>query len=171
MVTSRILTHRRRHQAHRPGTPQARPRPTEQPFQLGSSRLVRRIRLREHARIYLAGAAVLLLTAVYVLVSVQTTGTSYELARLQDQQQQLQADQDQLGYQQATLHTPARRQQEAVQQGMVRPMPAGYLAPQPLGFDTTAPLDQVRGERSMGDLLATVAAMVLRAGSPAAKAA
>jgi hypothetical protein len=128
------------------------------------------MRLREHARVYLAGAVLVSLTGVYLLVSVQTTGTSYELNRLQDQQRQLQADQDQLGYQQATLHTPARRQQEALQQGMVRPMPAGYLAPQPPGFDVAAPLDQVGGHHTLGDLFAAVAWMVLRAGSPATKA-
>ena len=53
---------------------------------------------------------------------------------------QLIAEQDQLRYQEATLHAPAQVEQQAVQSGMQRTVPVTYVAGQPIAIDLQAPI-------------------------------
>ena len=66
--------------------------------------------------------------------------SSYDIARLQDQQRQLIAEQDQLRYQEVTLHAPAQVQQQALASGMLRVVPAKYVPGQIVAIDLQAPV-------------------------------
>ncbi|TMG25270.1 MAG: hypothetical protein E6H95_12210 [Chloroflexi bacterium] len=56
------------------------------------------------------------------------------------QQRQLIAEQDQLRYQEVTMHAPAMVQQQAAQSGMQRVVPSSYVAGSPVAIDLTTPL-------------------------------
>lgn len=152
MVTTRTI-HRRRLTAGVAGRHSAAPssrrrRRTRLDLALAQSTAARRLRLSAFARAYAVAAAVLALAVAYLFVGAQLTQTSYQLSRLQQQQADLQASQDQLRYQAAALHTPARVEQAAGQAGLQRTAPAGYQPYQPVAIDLGAPIGADRPEDS-----------------------
>jgi cell division protein FtsL len=105
-----------------------------------SGAAVDRFRVRSYARAYLAAAALMVLAIVYLAVSAQATQTSYDLNRLKEQSAQMQAEQDQLRYQDARMHTPAGVQRAATAAGMQRAAAARYAGPPPVTIDLDAPI-------------------------------
>lgn len=162
MVTTQILTRRRTDQT-RSRRPALRPRRSAQPMlvQLASSPVARRLRLRAFGSFYVLGAVTLGLAVFNLMLAAQSTQSSYQLTSLQAANKQLAADQQQLRYQEAAQHTPARVEQEARQQGMSRPMASGYVGAQPLPFDLQAPLSAPPSAGSAGDLLGAALRAVL----------
>ena len=77
---------------------------------------------------------------LYRQIAAQITQYSYDITRLQDQQRQLVAEQDQLRYQEVTLHAPAQVQQQAAQSGMQRIVPSSYVQGTQVAIDLTAPV-------------------------------
>jgi hypothetical protein len=82
----------------------------------------------------------------YLAIAAQITQASYDISRLQDQQRQLLAEQDQLRYQEVTLHAPAQVQQQAAQSGMQRVVPSSYVQGQQVAVDLTAPVGASAGD-------------------------
>lgn len=136
MVTTRILTRRRLTAG---GT--TRRRRSSRPLfaEIADSPAARRLRLSTFARVYAAAAVVLLLAVAYLVVAAQATQSSYELSRLKDQNGQLQAEQDQLRYNLAATHTPARVEQSAAAAGLQRSNQPRYVRYQPVAVDLNAP--------------------------------
>ncbi len=150
MVTTRTI-HRRRlsagtkgHAAH----PSRRRRRTRLDLAIAGTVAARRLRLSSFARVYLVAGALLFLAVAYLVVGAQLTQTSYELSRLQQQQADLSATQDQLRYQAASMHTPARVEQAATTAGLQRTSPAGYPAYQPVAIDLGAAIGAGRPDDS-----------------------
>jgi cell division protein FtsL len=108
--------------------------------QVASATAVERLRLNSFGHAYLGLGAVLIAVLFYLGLAAQITQASYDITRLQDQQRQLVAEQDQLRYQEATLHAPAQVQQQAAQSGMQRVVPSGYVTGQPVAIDLTRPV-------------------------------
>lgn len=139
--------------------------------QLARSTVGQQLRLRTFGRYYVAGGITVALAVGNLMLSAQATQTSYELDQLQSQHSQLQAEQQQLGYQSATLHTPAKVQQESRGLGMNLPTASGYLTPQALPFDLSAPLTPSPEGGSLWQLLRAAADTMLGASVvPGAKA-
>ena len=109
-------------------------------MQVASSVASERLHLNAFGHAYLGLGAVLLCGLFYLALAAQITQSSYEITRLQDQQSQLLAEQDQLRYQEVTLHAPAQVQQQAAQSGMQRAAPSTYVAGQPVAIDLQAPV-------------------------------
>jgi hypothetical protein len=109
-------------------------------MQVASSTAAERLRLNSFGHAYLGVGAVLIAVLFYLALAAQITQNSYDITRLQDQQRQLIAEQDQLRYQEVTLHAPAQVQQQAAQSGMQRVVPSGYVTGQPVALDLTAPV-------------------------------
>ena len=109
-------------------------------MQVASATAVERLRLNSFGHAYLGLGGVLIAVLFYLGLAAQITQASYDITRLQDQQRQLIAEQDQLRYQEVTLHAPAQVQQQAAQSGMQRVVPSGYVTGQPVAFDLTAPV-------------------------------
>ena len=109
-------------------------------MQVASSTAAERLRLNSFGHAYLGVGAVLIAVLFYLALAAQITQNSYDITRLQDQQRQLIAEQDQLRYQEVTLHAPAQVQQQAAQSGMQRVVPSGYVTGQPVAIDLTAPV-------------------------------
>jgi cell division protein FtsL len=108
--------------------------------QVASATAVERLRLNSFGHAYLGLGAVLIAVLFYLGLAAQITQASYDITRLQDQERQLIAEQDQLRYQEATLHAPAQVQQQAAQSGMQRVVPSGYVTGQPVAIDLTRPV-------------------------------
>jgi hypothetical protein len=108
--------------------------------QVASATAVERLRLNSFGHAYLGLGGVLIAVLFYLGLAAQITQASYDITRLQDQQRQLIAEQDQLRYQEVTQHAPAQVQQQAAQSGMQRVVPSGYVTGQPVAFDLTAPV-------------------------------
>ena len=138
MVTPRILQRRRLVPAatgHRRRRASARP-----VLEQAGGVAARRLGLtRGLTRLYVAGAVLLLFATGYLVLAAQATQSSYDLARLKQQHQQLQAQRDQLRFQDATLHAPARVEQEAQASGMQRHADQKAILGQPLRFDLQRP--------------------------------
>ena len=98
-----------------------------------------RLQLSSFAHAYLGLGAALVAILFYLALAAQVTQSSYDITRLQDQQRQLIAEQDQLRYQEVTLHAPAQVQQSAAQSGMQRTPPVAYVPGQPIAIDLGAP--------------------------------
>ncbi|MFZ0216658.1 MAG: hypothetical protein WAM30_12055 [Candidatus Dormiibacterota bacterium] len=150
MVTSRILNRRRL----APGQTQNRRHVTRQrrsarPALLRAAAYADAIRLRlgVFARVYVLGAAAVVVTIAYLAVSAQATGSSYQLNQLQAQQSQLTSEGGQLSYQEAMLHTPARVQIAAQKQGLARPTTFDSVPFQPVTFDVYQPIGQTRPDQ------------------------
>ena len=109
-------------------------------MQVASSTAAEKLHLSSFGHAYLGVGAVLIAVLFYLALAAQITIASYDIARLQDQQRQLIAEQDQLRYQEVTLHAPAQVQQQAAQSGMQRVVPSGYVAGQAVAIDLTAPV-------------------------------
>lgn len=146
MVNTRILTSRRQLGMSRPG--HARRRRSAWPLlaTVASSPSAERLGLSSFTRAY-AGAAVLLtLVIVYLLLAAQATQTSYELDRLRAQNTQLLAAQDQLRYQDASLHTTAGIAQAAGSAGLQHANLPKYIGYQPAAINLSAPIGPGRAQ-------------------------
>jgi hypothetical protein len=108
--------------------------------QVASAAAAERLRLSSFGHAYLGVGAVLIAVLFYLGLAAQITQNSYDITRLQDQQRTLLAEQDQLRYQEVTLHAPAQVQQQAAQTGMQRVVPSGFVTSQPVAIDLTAPV-------------------------------
>jgi hypothetical protein len=99
-----------------------------------------RLRVNVFGHAYLGVGVVVIGLLFYLAIAAQITQASYEISRLQDQQTQLLAEQDQLRYQEVTMHAPAQVQQQAAQSGMQRVVPSNYVQGQQVAVDLTAPV-------------------------------
>jgi len=88
----------------------------------------------------MAVGAVVIVLLFYLGIAAQITASSYDISRLQDQQRQLIAEQDQLRYQEVTLHAPAQVQRQAAQSGMQRIVPSSYVQGNQVAVDLTTPI-------------------------------
>lgn len=140
MTSTRILTRRRLTVAGAQHAPARRRRRTRGFVQVASSVAAERLRLNAYGHAYLCAGAAFICILFYLALAAQVTQASYDIARLQDQQRQLIAEQDQLRYQEVTLHAPAQVQQQATQSGMQRVAPSSYVAGQEVALDLTAPV-------------------------------
>src|SRR5207247_1048627 len=87
-----------------------------------------------------SAVGLLVLVIAYLLVGTQATQTSYEVDNLRDRSAQLQADQGQLRYQDARMHTQARIAQSATSAGLQHGNPPRYAGYQPVALDLAAPI-------------------------------
>ncbi|HLQ15157.1 MAG TPA: hypothetical protein VK256_04785 [Candidatus Eisenbacteria bacterium] len=141
MTSTRILARRRLSIAGAQHAPAPRRRRRTRGFmQVASSTAAEKLHLSSFGHAYLGVGAVLIAVLFYLALAAQITIASYDITRLQDQQRQLIAEQDQLRYQEVTLHAPAQVQQQAAQSGMQRVVPSGYVAGQAVAIDLTAPV-------------------------------
>jgi hypothetical protein len=108
--------------------------------QVASAAATERLRLNRFGHAYVGVGAVVIALFFYLALAAQITQSSYDISRLQDQQRQLIAEQDQLRYQEVTLHAPAQVQQQASQSGMQRVVPASYVPGQMVAIDLAAPV-------------------------------
>lgn len=143
MTSTRILARRRL------GTTGAAPHVTAPPrrrrrtrgfVQVAGAVAAERLRLNLFGHAYLGVGAVLIGLLFYLAIAAQITAASYDITRLQDQQRQLIAEQDQLRYQEVTLHAPAQVQQQAAHSGMERVVPSSFVAGQAVAVDLAAPV-------------------------------
>ena len=109
-------------------------------MQVAGAAAAERLHLHGFGHAYVGVGAVVIVLLFYLAIAAQITQSSYDIARLQDQQRQLIAEQDQLRYQEVTLHAPAQVQQQAAQTGMQRVLPARYVSGQPVAIDLTSPI-------------------------------
>jgi hypothetical protein len=108
--------------------------------QVASATASERLRLNAFGHAYLVVGAGLAAVLLYLGLAAQVMQSSYQISQLQDQQRQLVSEQDQLRYQEATLHAPAQVQQQAVQSGMQRVPPSTYVTEPAVAIDLTAPI-------------------------------
>jgi hypothetical protein len=133
LISTRILARRRLSTEGAQHAPAPRRRRRTRGFvQVASSTAAERLHLSSFGHAYLGLGAVLIAVLFYL--------------GLQSQQSQLIAEQDQLRYQEVTLHAPAQVQQQAAQSGMQRNVPTGYVAGQPVAIDLTAPVGATAGD-------------------------
>ncbi len=124
MVTTRTLQHRRARHAPAHRRRRMRRDAIERAGLLAADRL--RAAGDRHFRAYMGMAMVITALVSYLVLAAQVTQTSYELARLQNQQTELLAEQGQLRLQEADAHTPAEVEHDAKQAGLQRQAPRGY---------------------------------------------
>jgi hypothetical protein len=131
-------------------------------MQVASSTAAEKLQLNSFGHAYLGVGAVLIVVLFYLGLAAQITQSSYDITRLQEQQRQLIAEQEQLRYQEVTLHAPAQVQQSAAKSGMQRVVPSGYVAGQAVAIDLTAPIGDAPNDttplwaRAMAALLNSV---------------
>ena len=142
MTSTRILARRRLATTSAPHVtaPPRRRRRTRGFVQVASAAATERLRLNRFGHAYVGVGAVVIALFFYLALAAQITQSSYDISRLQDQQRQLIAEQDQLRYQEVTLHAPAQVQQQASQSGMQRVIPASYVPGQMVAIDLAAPV-------------------------------
>lgn len=140
MISTRILTRRRLGTAGVQHVPARRRRRTRGFVQVATSATVERLHLNAFGHAYLGLGAVLICVLFYLAIAAQITQSSYEIARLQDQQRQLLAEQDQLQYQEVTQHAPASVQRSAVQSGMERTTPNRFVNSHAVAINLSAPI-------------------------------
>lgn len=140
MISTRILTRRRLGTAGVQHAPVRRRRRTRGFVQVASSTAAERLHLNAFGHAYLGLGAVLIAVLFYLALAAQITASSYDIARLQDQQRQLLAEQDQLRYQEVTQHAPAEVQQSAERSGMQRTNPHKFVSSQLVTIDLQAPI-------------------------------
>jgi hypothetical protein len=122
-------------------TPPPRRRRRTQGFvQVATATATERLRLNAFGHAYVIVGAAIAAVLLYLGLAAQVTQYSYEISSLQDQQRQLVAEQDQLRYQEATLHAPGQVAQQAEQGGMQRVPPSSYVTQPPVAIDLTAPI-------------------------------
>ena len=122
-----------------PHAPVRRRRRTRGFVQVASAVAVERLRLNSFGQAYLWLGAALILVIFYLALAAQVTASSYDITRLQSEQRQLLAEQDQLQYQEVTAHAPAQVQSHAAQSGMQRAARVSYVQAQPVAIDLGAP--------------------------------
>jgi hypothetical protein len=120
--------------------PPRRRRRTRGFVQVAGAVAAERLRLNLFGHAYMAVGAFVIVILFYLAIAAQITQNSYDIARLQDQQRQLIAEQDQLRYQEVTLHAPAQVQQQAQQTGMQRVVPSNYVGGTEVAIDLGAPV-------------------------------
>ena len=108
--------------------------------QVASATASERLRLNSFGHAYLAMGLVLAAILIYLALAAEVTQASYQIAQLQDQQRTLLAEQDQLRYQEVTLHAPAQVEQQAAQSGLQRVPPTTYVSSAPVAIDLQAPV-------------------------------
>ena len=140
MISTRILTRRRLGAARTQHAPARRRRRTRGFVQVAGSVAADRLHLNAFGHAYLGLGAVLICVLFYLALAAQITQASYDITKLQDQQRLLLAEQDQLRYQEVTLHAPAQVQQQAAQSGMQRAAPSTYVVGQPVAINLAAPV-------------------------------
>jgi len=151
LISTRILTRRRQGAPSSPAAhparggqlahaPARRRRRTRGFVQVASATASERLRLNTFGHAYVVVGLLLGAILVYLVLAAQVTQASYDITRLQDQQRQLLAEQDQLRYQEVTLHAPAQIEQQAAQSGMQRVPPVNYIPSQPVAIDLQAPI-------------------------------
>ena len=148
MTSTRILARRRLTVSGAPHKPLGAPAPqapgarrrrrTRGFVQVASAAAAERLHLSGLSHAYFALAGVVVVVLFYLALAGQITQASYEIAGLQDQQRQLIAEQDQLRYQEVTLHAPAQVQQQAAQSGMQRVLPTRFVTGRPVAIDLGA---------------------------------
>jgi hypothetical protein len=109
-------------------------------MQVASAVAAERLRLNVFGHAYIFVGAAVIVVLFYLAIAAQITQASYDITRLQEQQRQLIAEQDQLRYQEVTQHAPAQVQQHAQQSGMRRVVPARYVNGQQIAVDLAAPV-------------------------------
>src|SRR5437870_7658293 len=143
LTSTRILARRRL------GTTGAAPHVTAPPrrrrrtrgfVQVATAVAAERLRLNVFGHAYMAVGAFVIVVLFYLAIAAQITQASYDIARLQDQQRQLVAEQAQLRYQEVPLHAPAQVQQQAQQSGMQRVVPSSFVQGTQVAVDLTAPV-------------------------------
>lgn len=143
MTSTRILARRRLGTTsaapHVAAAPR-RPRRARGFVQVASAAAAERLRVNVLGHAYFGVGAAVIGLLFYLAIAAQITQSSYDISRLQDQQRQLISEQDQLRYQEVTMHAPAQVQQQAAQGGMQRVVPSSYVAGQPVAVDLTAPV-------------------------------
>jgi Tfp pilus assembly protein PilN len=140
LISTRILTRRRLGTAGVQHAPVRRRRRTRGFVQVASSTAAERLHLNAFGHAYLGLGAVLIAVLFYLALAAQITSASYDIARLQEQQRQLLAEQDQLRYQEVTQHAPAEVQQTAERSGMQRMNPRKFVSSQLVAIDLQAPI-------------------------------
>ena len=121
-------------------SPPRRRRRTRGFVQVAGSVAAERLHVSTFGRAYVFVGAAVIAVLFYLAIAAQITQSSYDIARLQDQQRQLLAEQDALRYQEVTMHAPAQVQQQATQSGMQRVAPATYVPGVELAVDLSAPI-------------------------------
>jgi Tfp pilus assembly protein PilN len=124
-------------QPHTP-TPPRRRRRTRGFVQVAGAVARERLHLNLFGHAYMAVGGVVVVLLFYLAIAAQITQASYDISRLQDQQRQLIAEQDQLRYEEVTLHAPAQVQQQAAQSGMQRVVPSSYVQGSAVAIDLGA---------------------------------
>ena len=138
MVTTRIQTTRRRLGPARAGGATRRLRAA---WPLAAAEATAgRLGLASSPRAAAAALGLLVLALAYLVVGTQTTQTSYEVDSLRDRSTQLQAEQGQLRYRAAGMHTQARIAQSAAGAGLQHGNQPRYASAQPVAIDLTAPI-------------------------------
>jgi hypothetical protein len=140
LISTRTLTRRRLGSAGVQHVPARRRRRTRGFVQVASTVAADRLHLNAFGHAYIGLGAAVICVLFYLAVAAQITQSSYEIARLQDQQRQLLSEQDQLRYQEVTQHAPASVQQAAAQSGMERTSPSKFVTTQPVAIDLQAPI-------------------------------
>ena len=107
-----------------------------QPAQLA---LPARLRFGAFGRVYLLVLGVVVATLLYLVQAAGATQASYEIGRLQAQQQDLLAEQDHLKYEEASLKSPAQIESEAGQANLTRPQPYRYVKYLDAGVNLDSP--------------------------------
>jgi hypothetical protein len=118
--------------------PVRRRRRTRGFVQVASTAAADRLHLNAFGHAYLGLGAVVICVLFYLALAAQITQSSYDISRLQDQQRQLLAEQDQLRYQEVTQHAPAQVQRAAAQSGMGRITPTRYVTSPAVAIDLQA---------------------------------
>ena len=143
MVTIRTLEHRRvRAGAAPPAAHRRRRRTHRDVIERAGVRAADRLRAADtrHLRLYFGVAVLVTVLVSYLVIAAHVTQTSYELARLQNRQAELQAEQGQLRLQEADVHTPAQVEHDAQQAGLQRQAPKGYATYQASAINIDAPI-------------------------------
>ena len=107
LTSTRILARRRLSTtgaAPHNNAPPRRRRRTRGFVQVAASVATERLRLNVFGHAYVFVGALVIVVLFYLAIAAQITQSSYDIARLQDQQRQLIAEQDQLRYQEVTMH-------------------------------------------------------------------
>ena len=120
--------------------PPRRRRRTRGFVQVASSVAAERLHVNTFGRAYVFVGVIVIAVLFYLAIAAQITQSSYDIARLQDQQRQLIAEQDALRYQEVTMHAPAQVQQQATQSGMQRVAPSTYVPGVEVAIDLGAPI-------------------------------
>lgn len=121
-------------------TPPRRRRRTRGFVQVASAAAVERLRLNLFGHAYMGVGLFVVVILFYLAIAAQVTQNSYDISRLQDQQRQLIAEQDQLRYQEVTMHAPAQVEAHASQSGMQRALPSTYVQGAQVAVDLAAPI-------------------------------